>query len=134
MVCVDAKLQRTKHFDAKLLASNIVSQLKAVCKGVHGLVDLQTSQDSSQPKLIGAKESRDISLYFSCEQSREIDLLEQLAKDGNLEKSIESLFNHLMISEVRLKIELKWTSKSFARSREIVEGYFTLFSLCRWAQ
>lgn len=124
MIRVDAKLKRAKHLDAKLLASSIVSQLKAVSKGAHGLIDLLTSEDSSRLKLIGAKESRDISLYFSCNQSNEIDLLERMAKEGNLEKSIEFLFNQLMKSEVRIKIELKWTSRAFARSREIIEGYF----------
>lgn len=130
MVRIDSKLKHINHLKTKETSAHIVTLINNIYNEIHGVKYERPLNEMLQLKLIGAKQRQDVSLYFLCNQSEEVDRLEEMAKDGRLKEFAESFFNQLKIIQEEIKVTLKWTPDIFTRSRALIQGI--ILTICTY--
>lgn len=129
LVRVDSEVN-INQWNAKQISSDIVTRINNIYNRRIRDKDDRLLDEMFQLKLIGAKERQDVSLYFLCNQSEEVDRLEEMAKDGRLKEFAESFFNQLKIIQEEIKVTLKWKRDIFTRSRASIQGIIMI--LCTY--
>lgn len=104
------------------IEQNIVAQISDLLRNASLSESNHIWEQVLQLKLIGARQAHSVSLYFQCNQTHEVDHLEELATKGYLKKLIESLFSHLTEISNKIKLSIKWTSDVFNDCRLALQG------------
>lgn len=125
VVRVDANLEG-EGVNTSETEQDLVEQINSLISQRSSSERIRILQQVLQLNLIAAEQSHSISLYFLCILSNKIDQLEKFSEEGILKEMIESLFNELSKTPIRIKITLKWKADVFNRCRQTIQGYFII--------